>query len=997
MLSLCAVLYAFGQSGSQEKNLFQHYSSAEDFFQTGNYDVCYRSIETILSLFPDLPENLAENIHYMRACSAYELNRMESSTLLQDFLHAYPQSVHSSRLYLLLGTDAMNAEQYRDAMRLFSQSRSKDLSPKDKEDLCFRSAYVYIQLDSIEKAKTLLHALPKEGRYIGPSTYYKAYIAYKENRTKEAMEGFRKISALPEYERSVPFFIMQLHFKEGHYDQLLTMAESLLQKDPNKSERVELYRISAAAYYEKEDYSSSMELYEKYLSYQPELLRSDAYRIGMNYFFHQKYDLALSYLTKTTEEDDALTQNAIFHIGLCYLQQQKHDMARMSFERASLTDHDMAVKESALYNYALLCYQTSFSPFNEQVRAFERILSEFPQSKYADQIYSCLTDAFLSTKNYQASIEVLNKITNPNQELLKTKTTLLFLLGVEQFNNNDYLKALDLFNESVSLAGKIKIPATESFYWRAENLYRLNRLQEAKKDYQAFLNAKNASDFKAYPLAHYHLAYCFFNLKDYQSALYWFDKYLRLKSSEQEVLYTDVLNRIGDCHYCTKNYQKAEEFYSATDQNSQNGNDYASYQQAFCLGLRKQYKEKIKILSSFEQRFPQSDYLDNALFEEGRAYIALRQPDEAIKVFTHLMQTFPNNVLARKAGIQVGLLYYNENQPQKAIAAYQKIIEHYPGSEEAQTAFNDLKVIYVALNKVQEFVQYAENSGNGMFLQAGEQDSLSYLAAERQMMDNNKEEAINGFKKYIDQFPKGMFRTEAYFHAANLLLPEGDEKTAIPYLEEVVKNTGHRFVPQAIQKLAQYFYQKEDYAKALDYYRQSEPYAENRESRIQIRTSIMRCLNALGQTENLLQAAKTLLDEKNLAPELSREARYRKALSLLALNRGKEAIDDLTLLGKEPQTAFGAEARFRLAEYRYQQNDLDAAEKLVQDFLREGSSQSYWLARCFLLLSDIYVQRNDNFQAKQYLLSLKENYDMHDDIDDEITKRLNAIAQRSNE
>ena len=59
------------------------------------------------------------------------------------------------------------------------------------------------------------------------------------------------------------------------------------------------------------------------------------------------------------------------------------------------------------------------------------------------------------------------------------------------------------------------------------------------------------------------------------------------------------------------------------------------------------------------------------------------------------------------------------------------------------------------------------------------------------------------------------------------------------------------------------------------------------------------------------------------------------------------------------------------------------------------TSQQYWLAKSLILLSDINVQRNDTFQAKQYLLALQANYKQEDDIPAIIEQKLQEIEQLS--
>ena len=64
------------------------------------------------------------------------------------------------------------------------------------------------------------------------------------------------------------------------------------------------------------------------------------------------------------------------------------------------------------------------------------------------------------------------------------------------------------------------------------------------------------------------------------------------------------------------------------------------------------------------------------------------------------------------------------------------------------------------------------------------------------------------------------------------------------------------------------------------------------------------------------------------------------------------------------------------------------------DFTRMTTSQQYWLARALILLSDIYTRRGENFQARQYLLALKQNYTLTgDDIPALVSQRIAALDE----
>jgi hypothetical protein len=70
------------------------------------------------------------------------------------------------------------------------------------------------------------------------------------------------------------------------------------------------------------------------------------------------------------------------------------------------------------------------------------------------------------------------------------------------------------------------------------------------------------------------------------------------------------------------------------------------------------------------------------------------------------------------------------------------------------------------------------------------------------------------------------------------------------------------------------------------------------------------------------------------------------------------------------------------------------AQAEVMDFAKKNTPYQFWLARSFVLLADVYIKQNNDFQAKQYLLSLQKNYKTADEIQTLIAARLNAIGER---
>lgn len=141
----------------------------------------------------------------------------------------------------------------------------------------------------------------------------------------------------------------------------------------------------------------------------------------------------------------------------------------------------------------------------------------------------------------------------------------------------------------------------------------------------------------------------------------------------------------------------------------------------------------------------------------------------------------------------------------------------------------------------------------------------------------------------------------------------------------------------------------------------------------------------------------TILLSNPTTPEVEREARYSRMKSLIALGNWTEALNDINYLKNDVSNIMGAEAAFLSAEYLFFQNNQEASEEEIVNFIDKKSPFQYWIARSFVLLADIYIVKKDDFQAKQYLLTLKENYKAKDDIEQMVNARLADIDTRYKE
>ena len=109
-----------------------------------------------------------------------------------------------------------------------------------------------------------------------------------------------------------------------------------------------------------------------------------------------------------------------------------------------------------------------------------------------------------------------------------------------------------------------------------------------------------------------------------------------------------------------------------------------------------------------------------------------------------------------------------------------------------------------------------------------------------------------------------------------------------------------------------------------------------------------------------------VLENKTFDKNVQTDATYIIAQSHLALGEREQALTLLEELSKESHTATGAEAFYLLCKDAFDLGNFDTAETMIYNFADSDTPQEYWIARAFILLGDIFAERNEWVQAKPY-------------------------------
>lgn len=969
----------FTQKSSHYTHPDYKFNDAMALYNKQKYGAAQIQFNDYLQLQPNVKSETRTNAELYSALCAIKLINKDAEYQVFQFKSDHPESPKVNDLEFELARYFFQNKKNNGVVKTLENVDPYLLNDDEQAEYYFMLGYSLFMKNKKDKARVAFYKIVDINTpYTSPATYYYSHINYTQGNYQTALKGFYRLEDDEIFSSIVPYYISQILFTQEKYHEIIEYAPPLLD-ELAESRKAEMSKIIGLSYYRTDNFEDALPYLEEFSEKTSTMTREDWYQLAYTYYMTQNYEKAADAFENVSYGNNALSQNALYHLAECYLKLDRKKDAGIAFRGAAKLDFNLKIKEDALFHYALVTHELSFSPFNEAIKAFNEYLEEFPRSKRTDEVYHYLTLVYLNTKNYKAALDLLNKIKHKNDDIRRAEQKIALYRGLELYNNLEFNESISLFNTSLDNAQYNNTYEALAHYWKGEAYYRLREMESAIEQYNSFLALPHSKKLPEYITCHYNLAYTYFSKKEYNKAITWFQRFEVNSTKVKSDLICDTYNRIADCYFILANYNKAIEYYNKNIQAKKLDVDYALYQKGLSLGLLKQHNDKVIVLNTLLTQHPKSSYYDDALFELGKTYTIINKEAEAIKSYQTILNNHKTSSFYSKALIQLGLIYYNKGDNEQALASYKKVVEGFPGTEEAENALTGIRNIYVDMNDIDAYFVYVESLGTIQSVSIAEQDSLSYITAENIYMSGDCEKSKNSFINYIERFKDGRFLLNAHYYKGDCQYKAEEYDNALESFNYVIERPKNIFSESSLLGASSIYYQMTDYENALQNYQQLEQVAEIKSNIQMAITGQMRCHYELGNYKEAIDAAYNLLEIKKLSETTRREARYIAGKSSYELRDYEVAKDNFVIASKEVSTEQGAEAKYLLAEITQTMGHLTAALTIIYEFIEMGTPHEYWLARAYILMAEIFAETGDEFQAVYCLQSIIEDYGREDD------------------
>lgn len=956
-----------------------------EMLSTSNYTGCIDQLRHLDR--STLSADQLEEVDWALARAAFGTGGASSIIHFKRFLATYPYSVHRYEAMMRVA-DCLFTRSYPEALKAYGEVDRAALDLDLREDLDYRMAYCLLQVGELDRAENLFGALASTKRYGAAARFYRGYIAYARGNYAEAERLFAQADTRTAPGDMAEYYLAQIYYRTARYDKAFASARTLLRRSGVKPEfTTEAQRIAGESQYQLGHTAEAIPYLRKYVAAAADPMPSALYILGCAEYAEGDFDAAISHLQSATDADDAMAQSAYLYIGQALMHTGDTQAALLAFDKARAMSHDEGVREAAFYNYAVARMQGGRVPFGSSVGAFEEFLQRYPESAHAAEVQEYVVTGYLTDNDYDRALASIDRMSNPSPKVLAAKQTILYTLGSRMLAAGDAASAAGLLRRADALASRgDETTARETRLALGEALYRTadyDGAAEALLDYVRRAPASSAN----MPVARYDLGYTRFAQKRYDDAATNFTHVVERPGSLSADAVADAYNRLGDTRYYASDFDAAERYYDKAYDAYPSSGDYALFQKGVMQGYRRNHKAKIATLATLREKFPSSSLVPDAMLETTESYIQLGDNDAAIATYRALVESYPGTAQGRKGHLQMAQTMLNAGRRADAIATYKDIVRAYPTSGEAAEAAEALKRISADDGTLPQLVDFLAGVDNAPKIDVAEADRLSYEAADKALVTQGDPSRMEA---YLARYADGAFRPRALESLMLHYDASGRPADALRCAEEIVaSHPDHSAAEAALSIKAESDYSDGRGEAALRSWRQLEQRASSPARLNAARMGIMRVARDIADYALVEQAADALLASSTLGSESRTEAVYSKALAMDGTSRTAEARDLWSGIAGSTDELYGAKASYALAQSLFDAGDYAGARKQAEALTSSGTPHAYWLARGFILLSDVYARQGKTFEAREYLNALRANYPgTESDIFDMIDTRL---------
>ena len=969
-LALIAGLFFAAQAQGQQSSFFTdreayRFQLAENLFQSKIYKAAQHEYARQYFYNQSLSNSQKEAAQFFDNVIGVVLEKQYAEKGLDAFLLQYPNSAYFAQASMPLADYYLAKKEFSKALDILLDINQYQLSREDNARYVLKLGYSkFMTGDTAGATEALQEAYAQSsGQTRSQIAYMLGHLYYAQGENQQAFTYFEQLRDEPTYSALVRPYYVQLHYNEKQYDMAIEAGTSLLNDVLSEEYRAEVHKIIGESYFMQNEYTQAYPHLKHYVDFTPEPTHSDLYQMGFVASQIGNFPEAVSYYNRIVNTDSPLAQNAYYQLGNAYLQADQKLEALSAFRSAYQMSYDADVKKKAHLQYAKLSYDIG-NPFEAAPTVLQNYLENYPGEQASTEISALLVKSYLYSGNYKETLEAIDRLPSSTPTTDKIDQEVSFLLGTEEFNKGNMDAAEAYFLRSLEHKANTEFNLRAQ-YWLAQTYYQKQQYEQAQKGFLAL----EGKQFEESQQLAYDLAYSYFKNKQFDLAERYFTLYL---SNPKEEFLQDARLRLADTYYANNKLSEALAIYEETE----NLSDYSLYQKAMAFGFKGDSMAKIQHLKELVDRYPDSTYKGDALYELGVAYSSNEDYKNAETYFSRVEKESSDMQLIANARIYRTQNLVDQNRNDEALKRFEDLALEYKNTAVAQRVVLAARPLYLQKGDVQGYQALAERAG--VALDQGAIEEISLSAAKALYAEKKYQQAIPLYEKYLIENPSGQNLAQAQFELGESFYYTQQYSKAV-LVFQAITTSPNDYTEQAQGRLAQIYLREENYEQAKPVLTALEK-ASAPALRSYALVELMK-LAALEKNwkEAELLSQRVLKDTSN--PQSIRElAQAIEARSLMHRGRDEMARKAYEPLERSSNTEVAAEALYAKAFYQNKAKAYKSSNETVFRLANNYASEQYWGAKALVVLASNYIGLKDNYQASYTIDQIIENYGDYPDV-----------------
>ena len=794
-----------------------------------------------------------------------------------------------------------------------------------------------------DTGRDIYSSLPTEERV--EATLYGAVAYIHTGDFDKASEMLSDLSGSTSHEPDIYYYTGYVKYAQGDYQEAISCLTAAEQSSDYKN-KAPVY--IADSYLQLGNSLSALETiqdWQRQFGKSSELFNESKRIEGEAQFGTKDYSSAISNLGIYMSGNPTPTRTSLYKLGMSQMLTHQYAEAAKSLSRSASTSSD-EMAQSAWLN-AGKSYIASGNKRQAGI-AFQQASNMQADTSVAEEAFY----NYAMTLHEGAGMGFGEQVTT-FEEFLNKYPSSKYTDSVSQhlteiyFTTKNYMAALNSIN-------KIKSPSTEIIDAKQKVLYNLGTQSFANGDYKSaksYMAQSNSTRANAESI--FWKAESEYRLGEYSNAESDYKTYLTKGGKAANASLAQYA--LGYINFKNKKYAQALGYFNKYVDNPSGSTALkadALNRIGDCLFTQRKFDEAE---NSYRQALAtDKTYGDYSLLQQSMISGLRGDYSTKVNLLNQISDTYSTSDYADNALFEKGRAYVLSGDNGKAMDTFNSLIARYPNSVNARKAMNEVGMLHQ---------------------ESGATDA-----------------AISQYARVIEKYPNTEEATAALGSLKQIYSSQGKVSEYAAIAQRAGKGMSPGELDEMTENAAVMATANQEYAKAFGFYSQLEAQTMSEETRTRALEGMLDTSVLSGDSIACLAAAdKVLTGNSKISADKLSQARLTRAQGNMKAGNTMQALADYKLLTLDNATIYGAQGTIELAQYYYDSKQYTDAEHLIDSFIDSGTPYTYWLARAFVLLSDVYSKTDRTIEAQEYLLSLKANYTESEEINKMIEERLNAL------